>query len=106
MKPEFKTKLVEALRSGDYKRTTGRLRRGDRFCTLGVVCNLHAQAHPEFAAKQKDKECYDGQKYGLSKKVQDWAGLTGPQVDQMITWNDITKYTFAEQAGMIERKMF
>jgi len=31
---------VEALESGEYKQTTGNLRKGDGFCCLGVACDL------------------------------------------------------------------
>lgn len=37
-------KLVDALRSGKYKQTTGALRHGDSFCCLGVACDLHSKA--------------------------------------------------------------
>ena len=33
-------KLIEALHSGKYKQGTGRLRRDDTFCCLGVACDL------------------------------------------------------------------
>lgn len=45
MKSEIKTKLVAALRSGDYVQGSGRLmavdRRGEKtFCCLGVLCSV------------------------------------------------------------------
>jgi hypothetical protein len=40
MNEEFKRKWVEALRSGKYAQGTGRLRDGDSFCCLGVLCDL------------------------------------------------------------------
>ena len=45
MNPEIKAKWVAALRSGEYKQAKGQLRIGNSFCCLGVLCNLHAQAH-------------------------------------------------------------
>lgn len=41
MNPEIKTKWIEALRSGKYQQTHGVLRRGDRYCCLGVLCSLN-----------------------------------------------------------------
>ena len=39
---------VEALRSGDYKQGHGLLRSDDdKFCCLGVACDLFAASHPE-----------------------------------------------------------
>ena len=35
---------VEALRSGEYKQGGGKLRNGDKFCCLGVACDLYMQA--------------------------------------------------------------
>lgn len=32
---------VEALRSGEYQQTTMSLRNGDKFCCLGVLCDLY-----------------------------------------------------------------
>lgn len=44
MDPELKAKWVAALRSGEYKQGTGRLRKptadGQRFCCLGVLCEV------------------------------------------------------------------
>lgn len=34
-------KWVEALRSGNYRQGTGFLKNGDRFCCLGVMCDIH-----------------------------------------------------------------
>jgi hypothetical protein len=36
----IKKRWVEALRSGNYKQTTGCLRNGDGFCCLGVLCDI------------------------------------------------------------------
>lgn len=32
---------VEALRSGEYEQTNGALRYEDKFCCLGVACDLY-----------------------------------------------------------------
>lgn len=69
---------VKALRSGEYKQTTGELRGGlntDSFCCLGVLCNLHAQTHPKFAAKQDDPGFYGGQSDVPPEIVMNWSGL-------------------------------
>lgn len=76
MNQEIKQKWLEALRSGEYKQGQSALRENDRFCCLGVLCNLHAEAHPEFAAKQKNSSEYDGQLGHLPVSVQKWSGLT------------------------------
>jgi hypothetical protein len=39
-------KLIDALRSGRYRKARGQLRKGNRFCATGVACDLFAQDHP------------------------------------------------------------
>lgn len=40
MKKTLKLKWIAALRSGAYKQGKGRLRRGDSYCCLGVLCEV------------------------------------------------------------------
>lgn len=40
MNEELKAKWITALRSGNYKQGVGRLRGDDKFCCLGVLCDL------------------------------------------------------------------
>ena len=74
MKKEIADLWANALESGEYKQTDGQLRHGDKFCCLGVLCNLHAQTHPEIASKQKD-DSYMKQDEFLPKTVMKWAGI-------------------------------
>lgn len=74
LKPEIKQLWTTALRSGDYKQGRGALRNdNNEMCCLGVLCNLHAQAHPEIAAAQKDPEVYMGDHVLPPKAVMMWA---------------------------------
>lgn len=75
MKPEIREAWIKALKSGDYEQTSGALRRDNGFCCLGVLCNLHAIAHPELALKQVDVSWYLGEDAGLPKAVMQWAGI-------------------------------
>lgn len=46
MNSEIRTQWVEALRSSEYKQIKERLHDGaDGFCVVGVLCELHRQAH-------------------------------------------------------------
>jgi len=36
----IKKKWLKALRSGDYKQTQGRLKNHERYCCLGVLCDV------------------------------------------------------------------
>lgn len=40
MDAKIKAKWVAALRSGDYKQTTNKLRSSQGFCCLGVLCDI------------------------------------------------------------------
>ena len=79
MKKSVKKLWVKALRSGEYEQGKYRLRdRHNKFCCLGVLCNLHAQAHPELAAEQTRKIEYCGKTEVLPIEVIRWAGLNVP----------------------------
>jgi hypothetical protein len=41
MNQYVKNKWITALRSGEYKQTGGRLRKGDCYCCLGVLTDLY-----------------------------------------------------------------
>ena len=75
MNKRIKKLWIDALRSGDYKQTDGQLRDANGFCCLGVLCNIHAQEHPEIASNQTDPEKYLGSSGFLPKEVVEWAGL-------------------------------
>lgn len=75
MNPAIKKKWLAALRSGKYKQGKRKLRHAGRFCCLGVLCNLHAQAHPEIAASQTSAVCYLHETDVLPDAVRIWAGL-------------------------------
>jgi hypothetical protein len=77
MNKQVKKLWVKALRSGEYVQTTGRLRgKNNSFCCLGVLCNLHAQAHPETAKRQTLRGKYMGHDGVLPREVMNWAGLS------------------------------
>ena len=101
MKTDIKKIWVEALRSGKYKQGYTLLRDSkNNFCCLGVLCNLHAQAHPEIAAKQKDPNSYLKENGILPRAVMKWAGLPnncGAQVEI----NGITDYLTAHNDGVV-----
>lgn len=106
---------VEALRSDKYAQGKGKLRAGDSFCCLGVLCDLAGEKWtptetyegPAFATSETD-EIYDA-----SKKAMEFVGLKdatgGYDVDvedegydtTLADQNDRGK-TFAEIADIIE----
>lgn len=61
MQAEVKAKWVAALRSGEYAQGRSQLRADDRFCCLGVLCDLYR------------KDTGDG-----TWTVDDWFEVTSP----------------------------
>ena len=56
MNADIKAKWVAALRSGQYEQTDAVLRDADRFCCLGVLCDLYSKEsgtewEPDFASQ-------------------------------------------------------
>lgn len=76
MKRKIAEQWITALRSGQYRQSRYRLRTADnKFCVLGVLCNLHAIAHPDIAAAQRKPTVYMGESVGLPEAVVKWAGM-------------------------------
>lgn len=77
MNPKIKQRWLKALRSGDYRQGINQLRNEkDQFCCLGVLCNLHAKAHPKLSKTQTNPMSYFGEEGLLPIQVQVWAGLS------------------------------
>lgn len=78
MKVTIRRKWAAALRSDQYKQSKGRLRSINGFCCLGVLCDLHREAHPEYKWKSSGSHyAYgsDAESNYLPWEVMDWAGL-------------------------------
>lgn len=112
MNPEIKAKWIAALRSGDYKQGRNQLRKQDSFCCLGVLCNLHAQAHPEIAAKEISTESYMDYREALPPSVRQWADINAygdpvhinGRIKRLAHHNDAGR-TFLELADAIEAQL-
>ena len=46
MRSDLKERWTKALRSGEYEQGKGRLRKRDKFCCLGVLCDLYVRETP------------------------------------------------------------
>lgn len=71
MRKDIKAKWIKALRSGKYAQGKGQLHTGDKFCCLGVLCDLHAKA----TGQTWDGARYDGEDLMLPISVANWARL-------------------------------
>lgn len=118
MKAYVKKKWLTALRSGEYTQGRYKLRHAGNFCCLGVLCNLHAQAHPEVAKTQNSRQEYLGHTADLPQDVWEWAGLGGPVGDDVAIGervvsldqlndgaNGVKRHNFAQIADIIEDQL-
>jgi hypothetical protein len=74
VKPKIKKLWLAALRSGKYKQGRRALRDKNKFCCLGVLCDVHSKAK----GMEWDGEEYLGSASTLPAQVFKWAGLAGP----------------------------
>ena len=120
MNPEIRARWAAALRSGDYEQGRDNLRRGDKFCCLGVLCDLAIKdGEPVSASEIAEADGgaywgYDGHPYYLPASVREWAGLTcgNPEVEVKgvdgLSWatlaamNDDQHFSFARIADAID----
>jgi len=92
-----KARWLEALRSGKYKQGKQRLRKGDSFCCLGVLCDI------------TDSSGWSGDEYlghtGLAPiDVLRGCGVPFCAAEQLATLNDSGR-SFEEIADYIEKKL-
>jgi hypothetical protein len=77
MKEDVKNKWIEALRSGKYEQTDNRLKKDNKFCCLGVLCDISGIT--EWKAVEYKGHIidylYDNQLSALPESVMDWAGI-------------------------------
>ena len=113
MNPQIKQKWVDALRSGDYQQTKGRLRKEDKFCCLGVLCDLYIKENNvEWEPSTHYKNAYVFQDMAtiLPRSVVEWAGVGegNPLVndgDSSLAKLNDRGSTFNEIADLIEEHL-
>jgi hypothetical protein len=113
MNAEIKTKWLEALKSGEYKKGVKALRTPtNEFCCLGVLCDLYQKETGKGAWNERggftpDPEAVYGYaqwEYSVTpNEVREWAGLPTvnpnvPNVDKIATgWSsDASNLSLAE----------
>jgi hypothetical protein len=76
MKEDIKDIWLQALRSGDYKQGSGALKKGDSFCCLGVLCDLHSKitGMGQFNNFEYVTENHTSTQF-LNKDVKEWSGM-------------------------------
>ena len=89
MRPEIKERWVAALRSGDYVQGKDYLQRDGKYCCLGVLCDLHAQATGnQWKVMPGHKMAYNDNELYAAQEALEWAGLTDEQGRVLATLND------------------
>lgn len=115
MNPEIKKQWIDALRSGTYAQGKGQLRNDNKFCCLGVLCDLHAKATSN--TWHCDEDYLQGHSL-LPNAVADWANISedarvhtggntcniGTAGYTLSSLND-NGSTFAEIADFIEKEL-
>lgn len=91
MTTELKDKWVQALESGRYEQTTGRLRRNDQYCCLGVLLDVAGYAWSP-AAREGCWRAHDSKGYSMGQALTitacDEIGLETRTQDHLIALND------------------
>lgn len=105
MNPEIKTKWLEALRSGEYKREEGQLRKVTskeiRHCCLGVLCDIHHKLtgegnwHGTATDRYVTSESHSSDVV-LPEKVRRWAGINDCTGVFLPDKEDIVKHDFGK----------
>jgi hypothetical protein len=114
MDAQKKAKWVEALRSGKYNQGMGRLRSGDRYCCMGVLCDvvIDGKWDPfksrDILGGQRYQYCtHTGDSFGssLNNAALDEVGLSGEEENTLINMNDIQRCDFERIAAHIEENL-
>lgn len=106
---------IKALRSGKYKQGRYALRdANDKYCCLGVACDLAVKAGVIKKPTLNDDESYyfsKGNYMQLPNKVRKWLGIHNKngscwiddQYHSLISKNDTQKWSFKKIADFIEK---
>jgi hypothetical protein len=105
MKKDVAEKWVAALRSGNYKQGTGRLRNNDKsFCCLGVLCDVLGRKFDEYGVVEETSVLLPKSVVEEAKMKND-AGVIEEDPKGLALWeqNDIANKSFNEIADFIEQ---
>lgn len=105
MRKDIADQWIAALRSGKYQQGHGALRSGDKFCCLGVLCDILGT--PITRVAPSGVYNYEGHNNYLPPQARNQAGMQTdngriPRKDALANLNDDGK-SFAEIADFIEQ---
>jgi hypothetical protein len=104
---EIKDKWVDALKSGQYNQCRRRLRIGNTFCCLGVLCDiLDKEDWHMIADLDEDNIIFDyrGGKFTLPPEITKQVDLDPEIAGDLGKMNDLG-YSFEEIAQFIDTKL-
>lgn len=86
MNQEVKTEWLEALKSEAYAKGNGQLRNENKYCCLGVLCDLYGKKHGRGWKPALHQAPGQGEAYAfltatcfLPEEVAVWSGLDGDE---------------------------
>jgi len=114
MNKQIKVKWLKALRSNEYvqgKYALCRTNSVDKFCCLGVLCEVRAETDKKLGwqvTNHKNDDPNDlvflGDAQVLSRSMLQWASLTGEEQDNLARMND-SGQSFSKIANFIEETL-
>ncbi|WP_024516788.1 hypothetical protein [Bradyrhizobium sp. Tv2a-2] len=107
MDAELKAKWVKALRSGKYQQARGQLKDGDRYCCLGVLCDIAGRGEFETRDRLGDSFVYNGDRTQGTLPEQLSVEIELSPIAESTCWkmNDQRFLTFPEIADWIEENL-
>ena len=113
MDTEIKQSLVRALRLGGYHQTREFLKRKEKYCVLGLLCELYRLQHggswegPFEGKNGQQGYCFllENGEWSIelpSPTILAWAGMSYELAKKLYHLNDIERQTFAGIANYLE----
>lgn len=100
LEPKFKAKWVRALKSGKFKKRTGKLAHGETYCCLGVAACITGSFGKDFGGYTLKR-----QNAGLPNALMSQIGLTSGDEADLIRMNDTEGKSFKEIAQYIQENL-
>ena len=109
MKKDIADRWVKALRSGEYKQGRGFLKVKERYCCLGVLCDLYDPKGWKMVSNLNVSTFKIDHNFSrLSKKVMTWSGMRNDagcyEVNHTLIKDNDRGDSFEEIANTIEKE--
>lgn len=96
---------IAALRSGKYKQGKGSLKEGNKYCCLGVLCDLAIKDGGGDKEQWKKGDMFLDYYDILPPNMWEWMNMSCAQETALINMNDIHNASFKHIANFIEKKV-